>query len=123
MYAVRDRLALGACSLFGKNWFGSGSWFVLLFGVTYYCVCNLGPPGSGSRFLFETTYLSRLQSKPARLREPVLVIYAVRDSFALEAGLIFTKDSCYTALESILDPAYACFGIFRFGFRNEIYDT
>ena len=52
---VRDRLALGACSLFETNfcWFGSRSRFSFLW----------------NEILF------RLQSETVRLREPVLVIY------------------------------------------------
>ena len=48
---VRDRLALGACSLFGTNfcWFGSRSRFSFLWNERY-SVCGLRPFGSGSRF-------------------------------------------------------------------------
>ena len=52
---VRDRLALGACSLFGTNfcWFGSRSRFSFLWNEILLC----------------------LRSETVRLREPVLVIY------------------------------------------------
>ena len=52
---VRDRLALGACSLFGTNfcWFGSSSRFSFLWSEILLC----------------------LRSETVRLREPVLVIY------------------------------------------------
>ena len=66
-----------------------------------YRVCSPGPLGSGS------LYWSYLRS---------------RTVFALGASFIFANDYCYTASPSILDPAYARFGIFRFDFRAEIYD-
>ena len=52
---VRDRLALGACSLFGTNfcWFGSRGRFSFLW----------------------NEILLRLRSEAVRLREPVLIIY------------------------------------------------
>ena len=52
---VRDRLALGACSLFGSNfcWFGSRSRFSFLWKEILLC----------------------LRSETVRLREPVLVMY------------------------------------------------
>lgn len=71
-------------------------------------VCGPGPFSSGSRVLFKTKYLVYavrdrpapgavlfgvtcllcLRARSARLRAPVLVIYAVRDRFALAAGFI-----------------------------------
>ena len=48
VYAVRDRLALGACSLFGTNfcWFGSGSRFFFVWSEILLCMRSpLGSEG------------------------------------------------------------------------------
>ena len=69
MFAVWDRSALGAgfclkpsISVYGPGPFGSGSLF--LFGVEY-CVCGLGPLGSG------TQYWSHIRSGTVSLWKPV----------------------------------------------------
>ena len=91
-HEVRDLLALGDCSLFGKNFLlvrlREPVFFPFVWSEILLCMW------SGTARLRESFCL---RSRPAWLREPVLVTYAVRDRFALGAGFIFAKDYCYTA--------------------------
>ena len=91
MYAVQDCLALGACSLFPKNFLlvrlrEPVFSFCLEWHIIVCAVWDCSAPGA---ILFGATHLLCLRSRPAWLQEPVLVIYAVRDHFALGAGFLY----------------------------------
>ena len=116
LYTVRDRSAPGAgfcskpsISVCGPGPFGSGSLFFvwnefllvrlrepIFFVWSQILLCMRSPLCSEGRFCLGR-HLLCLRSRFARLQGPVLVIYAVRDRFALGAGFIFAKDYCYTA--------------------------